>query len=88
MRSCYSYFPGNYYFIYRLNILIDEHGNRKIGDFGFSWEIPQVLSGRSMFTAKAFPRSEGYYPTELTHGQCGPKSDVYSLGVVSFITII
>ena len=62
--------------------MIDGHGRGRIGDFGFSWEVPQVVSGRSMFTAKAFARSEGYYPTELTHGQCGPRTDVYSLGVV------
>lgn len=69
-----------------LNILIDGHGRGRIGDFGFSWEVPQVVSGRSMFTAKAFARSEGYYPTELTHGQCGPRTDVYSLGVVTLET--
>ena len=66
--------------LHRPNILIDEHGNGRIGDFGFSWELPQVVGGRTMFT---FPRSEGYYPLELTHGQCGPRSDVYSLGIVS-----
>ena len=69
--------------LHRLNILIDEHGCGRIGDFGFSWEVPQVIAGRTMFTAKSFPRSEGYYPSELTHGQCGPKSDVYSMGIVS-----
>lgn len=35
-----------------------------------------------MFTAQAFARSEGYYPTELSHGQYGPRSDVYSFGIV------
>ena len=35
-------------------------------DFGFSVELPKVREdGRSMFTAKGFARSEGYYRPEL-----------------------
>ena len=64
------------------NILIDGHGTGKIGDFGFCKELPKVESGKSMFTAQTFARSEGYYPSELSHGQYGPRSDVYSFGIV------
>ena len=32
-----------------------------------------------MYTAKAFARSEGYYPGELTSGKYSTKSDVHSL---------
>lgn len=68
----------------RQNILVDAHGEAKITDFGFALELPQVADGRSMYTAKAFARSEGYYPGELTSGKYSAKSDVYSLGVVCF----
>jgi serine/threonine protein kinase len=67
-----------------LQSLIDAHGRGKICDFGFAIELPSVRSdGRSMFTAKGFARSEGYYPSELTSGHYSAKSDVYSYGVVS-----
>lgn len=66
-----------------MNILIDEQGNGCLSDFGFSVELPQVEDGRTMFTAKGFARSEGYYPSELSSGKYSPKSDVYSFGVVS-----
>lgn len=46
-----------------------------------------VEGGKTTFTAKSFARSEGYYPTELSHGQYGPRSDVYSFGVVSIIIV-
>ena len=73
--------------LYSQNILIDSHGTGKIGDFGFSIQLPKVAGGRSMFTAQCFARSEGYYPTELSCGQYGPRSDVYSFGVVSIMLI-
>lgn len=56
----------------------------KIGDFGFALELPTLHNdGRSLFTAKTFARSEGYFPSELTSGKYSLKSDVYSYGVVS-----
>ena len=35
-----------------------------------------------MFTAQAFARTEGYYPSELSMGYFSTKSDVYCYGVV------
>ena len=65
----------------RQNVLIDDRGVGKIADFGFSLELPRVREdGLSLFTAKAFARSEGYYPS---FGIYSCKSDVYSYGVVS-----
>ncbi len=53
-------------------------GRGKISDFGFALELPKVCGdGRSMFTAKTFARSEGYFPSELTSGKYSAKSDVY-----------
>ena len=67
----------------RQNILIAGNGDAKISDFGFALELPKPLGdGRSLFTAKMFARSEGYFPSELTSGKYSPKSDVYSYGVV------
>lgn len=65
--------------------MIDSHESAKICDFGFAIELPGVRAdGRSLFTAKSFARSEGYYPSELTSGKYSAKSDVYSYGVVSY----
>ena len=72
----------------RHNILVDQPSSDtyigKLCDFGFSIELPKVREdGRSMFTAKGFGKSEGYYPPELMYGMYSPKSDVYSYGVVN-----
>ena len=71
--------------LYSLNILLDASGGGRIGDFGFSLELPKVTSdGRSLYTAMAFARSEGCYPPELARGMYSEKSDVYSYGVVGY----
>lgn len=65
------------------NILLDKHMSAKLGDFGFSYEIPQHKLGRTFVTAPSLGRTEGYYAPEVAHGQISPKADVYSYGVVT-----
>jgi serine/threonine protein kinase len=65
------------------NILIDDKGNGRIGDFGFSIELPQQQAGRSLFTSKYFAKSDGYYGTEVATGMYSAKSDTYSYGIVT-----
>ena len=67
----------------RANILLDKCFNAKLGDFGFSVELPRVVGDRTLLKARTFVRTEGYYPPELSEGLYSPKSDVYSYGVVS-----
>ena len=65
-----------------IKFLIDPAGNGCLGDFGFSVELLKVIEGRTLFTAKCFALSEGYYPSELSSGKYSPKSDVYSYEVI------
>ena len=46
--------------MYSLNILLDSNGRGRIGDFGFSWELPDVEGSRSVFTSRGFAFSKGY----------------------------
>lgn len=66
------------------NILLDDQYKAKLGDFGFSIELPQISSGQTMFTAQFIARSEGYYPSELSSGKLSDRTEVYAFGVVSY----
>ena len=72
-----------YIYIYSHNILIDGSGTGRIADFGFSIELPKHEGGRSLFTAKFYAKTEGYYAAEVSSGKYSEKSDVFSYGIVS-----
>ena len=78
----YAVFKINKNYAHSLNILLDSSGHGRIGDFGFSWELPDVEGTRSIFTARGFAFSKGYHADEITYGQYSTKSDVYSYGTV------
>ena len=61
----------------RVNILLDK---AKLGDFGFSQELPELVKGRTMAVVA---KSLGYSPPEMDSCRLSPKSDVYSYGIVS-----
>lgn len=69
-------------FYIQSQILLDKCFNAKLGNFGFSVELPRVVGDRTLLKAKTFASTEGYYPPELCEGLYSPKSDVYSYGVV------
>ena len=50
---------------YRANVLLDKHLVAKLGDFGFSQELPEVVEGRTVVTAAVVAKSLGYSSPEL-----------------------
>ena len=59
--------------------------HRKLADFGFATELPQLSHGKTMFSSLAIASSEGYYPSEVTSGHFSDRSDVYCYGMVCSI---
>ncbi len=71
-------------FLYRGNILLDEHLMAKIADFGFSIQVPQHHANKTLITVgpgQGIPGTPGYRPPEYD-GRYSTKSDVYAYGVV------
>lgn len=55
----------------------------KIGDFGFAMQIPECASGKKSFIHTSMVcGTTGYVAPEIHRGEMGPKSDVFSFGVV------
>lgn len=64
------------------NILLDKDFTAKLGDFGFTQEIPYMVGERSMITAAMVAKSMGYCPPEMDTAHISCKSDMYCYGVV------
>ena len=73
------------YALCRANVLLDRHLTAKIGDFGFSRELPELVEGRTMISAVVVAKSLGYSPPEVDSSHISTKSDVYSYGNVSYM---
>ena len=69
--------------MYRANVLIDGSFTAKLGDFGFSLEMPSTNPKRTLVTRPFLAFTQGYSAPEITEGSYSTKSDVYSYGVVS-----
>ena len=73
------------YHIHRSNVLVDSQFNTKIGDLGFTQEMPTMISKTvSLKTAKCMAKTIGYNAPEVDICRHSVKTDVYSYGVVSF----
>ena len=70
-------------------MLVDRQFNTKIGDFGFTQEMPMVISPTQTVVLKPAERlvkTLGYSAPEVDTCRHSIKSDVYSYGVVSHDT--
>ena len=70
------------------NILLDKHLHAKVGDFGFAKAVPSTVHGKSHFSVAECCGSPGYTAPELVHGELSTKADVYSMGIISWITLL
>jgi len=69
----YNLYQSMSYLTSRANILLDKCFNAKLGDFGFSVELPRVVGDRTLLKAKTFACTEGYYPPELCEKRTVPR---------------
>ena len=70
------------------NILLDEKLHAKLGDFGFSIQLPESVSRTTLIVAKdGLPGMSGYRPPEFSDCKYSVLSDVYSFGVVCYTLI-
>ena len=67
-------------------MLLDGHFTAKIGDFGFTQELPKMTSKTVSFkTAKCIAKTVGYNAPEVDICRHSVKTDVYSYGVVRLL---
>ena len=69
--------------LYSSNILLTEHMQAKVADFGLAKYMPQPLPDKTYVRVESFRGTRGYSADEYMDGQLSPKLDVFSLGVVS-----
>ena len=69
--------------------MVDGNFNAKIGDFGFTQEMPYTVTGSvTLKTAKCIAKTLGYAAPEIDTCHHSVKTDVYSYGIVGFIVLI
>ncbi len=62
------------------NIFVNKNGNYKLGDFGISKSMPDVIHGYAGTGIGAF----AYMPAEQLKGKSNNRVDIYSLGLVLY----
>ena len=53
---------------FRSNILINCHYEAKLGDFGFSLQMPDMKDGKTLLTCPLVAFSQGYSAPEVSEG--------------------